>query len=384
MPDKQTLPQSNRPRVVILSAFQDYRTPKRASIHQVSHALAEDGYDVSFISTRFSLISKKKGDSRLFLWNQSNEWHVVDGIRCYLWRTTFHPFATGSAISDALMARLFSMYSMFPNKDIDEDIISADYIIIESSVSAIYINRIKRLNSSVKIIYYATDRLDTVGAHPYVRQELIRKAHLINHFCLRSVLMAPDFTWAKDRLYRADFGIDLDDFSDVGKNPYTNKLNAVSVGSMLFDKQFFQEVAPHFPDVHFHVIGCGSEFKGPDNVTIYKEMPFRKTIPYIRYADVGIAPYRLAPGVEYLADSSLKLGQYEYLQVPAVCPNFAVGTNKYRFGYTLNDAASMVEAMMYALAAAGTIPARHFPSWTEVADQVLHPERYPDARIEIE
>ena len=30
---------------------------------------------MSFISTRFSLISKKKGDSRLFLWDQANAWH---------------------------------------------------------------------------------------------------------------------------------------------------------------------------------------------------------------------------------------------------------------------------------------------------------------------
>jgi 2-beta-glucuronyltransferase len=72
MSDKPAPAQPKRSRVVILSAFQDYRTPKRASIHQVAHALAQDGCDVSFISTRFSLISKKKGDSRLFLWDQAN------------------------------------------------------------------------------------------------------------------------------------------------------------------------------------------------------------------------------------------------------------------------------------------------------------------------
>jgi 2-beta-glucuronyltransferase len=153
---------------------------------------------------------------------------------------------------------------------------------------------------------------------------------------------------------------------------------------MLFDERFFHDVAPQFPDVDFHVIGCGTTFKGPANVFVHKEMPFRETLPYIRYADIGIAPYRVAPGVEYLSDSSLKLGQYEYLQIPAVCPDFAVGTNSYRCGYVPNDPASMIKATQSALAMAGSVPARHFPTWTEVAYRVLNPQDYPDAHISAE
>ncbi len=381
MSDKPAPAQPKRSRVVILSAFQDYRTPKRASIHQVAHALAQDGCDVSFISTRFSLISKKKGDSRLFLWDQANAWHKVDGVNCYLWRTPLHPFATNNAVADAVMAKLFPLFARLPNADIDGAFQAADYIVIESSVAAIFIDRIKRLNPTAKIIYYATDRLDTVGAHPYVRRHLVKNARHIDHVCLRSTKMVSDFLWAKDRLYRAEFGIDPADFETVGPSPYTAQRNAVAVGSMLFDESFFHAVAPQFPDVHFHVIGCGKSFKGPDNVFVHKEMPFRATLPYIKHASIGIAPYRLAPGVEYLAESSLKLGQYEYLQIPAVCPDFAVGTNPFRAGYVSNDPASMIAATEKALALAGEVPARHFSTWTEVADRVLRPENYPDARI---
>jgi 2-beta-glucuronyltransferase len=287
-------------------------------------------------------------------------------------------------MADAAMAYLFPPYSALPNTDIDRALTEANYIIVESSVSAIYMGRIRRLNPRASIMYYATDRLDTVGAHPYVRQELVKKADMISHVCLRSPKMQSDFMWAKDRLYRADFGIDPDDFKAIGDTPYTSQRNAVAVGSMLFDESFFHEVAPHFPDVMFHVIGCGRSFKGPDNVIVYDEMPFRQTLRYIKYADIGIAPYSLAPGVEYLADSSLKLGQYEYLQVPAVCPIFAVGTNHNRFGYTPGDGISMREATAHAFAAAGTVPARHFPTWTEVADRVLHPQDYPGLKIDPE
>lgn len=369
-------------RVVFLSAYHDYRTAKRASIHPIAHALARSGYDVSFISTRFSRLSKLKGDSRLFLWDKANRVEVVDGIRCYLWRTAFHPFATGSKLGDAAMGALFPLYAASPDREVDRMFAEADYIVVEASVAAILLRRIRRLNPTARIIYYATDRLDTVGAHPYVRRRLVRDAGLIHHVSLRSPRMAEDFGWAAGRLRRIGFGIDPADFADIGPSPYPPGVRAaVSVGSMLFDERFFHEVPPAFPEIRFHVIGCGQRFDAPGNVVVHDEMPFRATLPYLRHAVVGLAPYRAAPGVEYLADSSLKLAQYEYLGLPAVCPDFAAGDIRSRFGYKVDDPASMRAAMSRALDAVGEVAPRPFPTWTEIGERLLHPERHPDTLV---
>lgn len=370
-------------RVVFLSAYHDYRTAKRASIHPLAQALAASGYDVAFVSTRFSRLSKRKGDSRLFLWDRANRFETVDNVRCYLWRTDFHPFATGSAIGDRIMGLLFPFYAALPNADVDRLFAEADHIVVEASVAAILLRRIRRLNPHARIIYYATDRLDTVGAHPFVRRRLVEDAALIEHVSLRSPRMAEDFAWAgAARLRRIGFGIEPADFADIGPSPYLPGVRAaVSVGSMLFDTRFFQEVAPAFPDVAFHVIGCGLRFDAPANVTILDEMPFRDTLPYLRHAAVGLAPYHAAPGVEYLADSSLKLAQYEYLGLPAVCPDFAVGAIASRFGYAVDDATSMRSAFAAALARTGTIAPQHFPTWKEVGQRLLHPDAYPDTRL---
>ena len=368
-------------RVLFLSAYHDYRTAKRASIHQTAHALARAGYDVSFVSTRFSHLSKRKGDSRLFLWERANRFEEVDGVRCYLWRTAFHPFATGSPLADQLMTGLFPLYAALPNREIDGVIRAADFVVIESSVAAILLRRIRRLNPRCRLIYYATDRLDTVGAHPFVRAQLVRDAALIDHVSLRSSTMAEDFDWAGGRLRRVGFGIDPADFAGIGASPYTGGQNAVAVGSMLFDAGFFRLAAPLFPDVTFHVIGCGEQFDAPGNVQIHDEMPFRATLPWLAHSDIGVAPYRAAPGVEYLAESSLKLAQYEFLRLPAVCPNFAVGGVASRCGYQPDDAGSIRAAVECALALAGTLSPRSFPTWEEVGERLLRPDDYPDTAL---
>ncbi|HEY7231039.1 MAG TPA: hypothetical protein VH558_11770 [Pseudolabrys sp.] len=276
----------------------------------------------------------------------------------------------------------YVLYSSWPSKTFDEICGSADAIIIESSVAAIYLRRLRRINSDAKIIYYATDQLDTIGAHPFVHQRLEGDSALVTHFSLRSSTMIDHFRWAEGRLYRAEFGIDESQYADIGASPYVaGKKTAVSVGSMLFDRTFFTIAGKVFPHVEFHVIGCGTKFEAPPNVRIYPEMKFKDTLPYIKHATVGIAAYRSAPGAEYLAESSLKLAQYEYFGLPALCPTFAVGQTASRFGYQPGNEESIKAAMNAALAAAKTVKPRKFLNWTEVALRVLDPERYPDTSL---
>jgi 2-beta-glucuronyltransferase len=149
----------------------------------------------------------------------------------------------------------------------------------------------------------------------------------------------------------------------------------------LFDAEFYRRVAPHFPQVNFHVIGCGTVFDAPANVRLYDEMPFRTTLPYLRHADVGLAPYVYSVGADYVAESSLKLAQFEYLGLPAVTAAFAAGGNPNRFGYVLGDTASMIAAMQAALAHVGHVVPRKFLSWDDIARRVLDPRDYPEIRI---
>jgi 2-beta-glucuronyltransferase len=153
---------------------------------------------------------------------------------------------------------------------------------------------------------------------------------------------------------------------------------------MLFDPGFFVIASQLFPDITFHVIGSGKgiqEGYGP-NVKVYDEMPHKATLPYIKHATIGIAPYRAAGLPTYLSDTSLKLMQYDFFGLPAVCPHGIVGDYQSRFGYTPDDADSIVAAINSALAA----PRKSFRTplaWSEVADRLLEPERFEDTRIPV-
>ncbi|CAA9526788.1 MAG: Xanthan biosynthesis glucuronosyltransferase GumK [uncultured Sphingomonas sp.] len=369
-------------RVVLISGYHDYRTPKRASIHQIADGLVRCGYEVAFISTRFSNLSRTKGDSRLFLWDKANEVVTVNDVQCLLWRTTLHPFRSSVGPLDTLMGRLFPAYSNLPSSEFDQLVSYADYIVFEAGVPGIYLRRLRRLNPAAKIICYCTDRPDTVGSHPFVGRRLMEDQQLVDHFILRSSMMADYFGFARGRLYRTGFGIHEPEFENIGPSPYAvGSQAAVSVGSMLFDETFFDVAAPAFPDLQVHVIGSGADLQPAPNLRVHPEMPFADTLPFVKHASIGIAPYRPAPAANYLADTSLKLAQFEYFGIPAVCPHFAVGTSSSRIGYEPGNEQSIRDAVKAALALTGKTESRSFPDWSEVAMRVLEPQAYADASL---
>jgi 2-beta-glucuronyltransferase len=373
--------QHSKPKVVIVSGVHDYRTPRRGSIQALADALVRLGYDVTFISVRFSPISLMKGDHRNIFWRRANKPETVNGVRCYLWRTAFHPFRTGRVAIDRLMPPLFSAYARLPNQFIDGELSKAAFIVIESGLGIVLTQRARALNKRARIIYRASDALHTIGAHPALAAELKRRAGDIDAFSLLAEKMAPEFSWAADKTYVVPLGVNHDDFAGIGPSPYSDRTNAVTVGSMLFDQSFFQHAASRFADVQFHLIGTGREFPAPSNVRFYKEMPFKATLPYIKHADFGIAAYRPSANSGYLSQSSLKLMQYEYLGIPAVCPDYAVGRSRNRFGYSSGDPTTIGEAIRRALARGRVPTAPNVLSWEQVAERLLHPEAFADTVI---
>jgi 2-beta-glucuronyltransferase len=366
--------------IVFVSAVHDFRMLRRGSIQALASAMVKMGHTVTFVSVRFSLLSLIKGDSRNFLWRKANTPEVVDGVLCYLWFTAIHPFQSKNRLFELLFRSHYFLHKRIKNRFLDDSFRNADFIVIESGQGILFAERARRLNPDAKIIYRASDKLSTIGASGILQAELENNAETFDWFCLLSADMADEFAWASEKTFCVPLGIDPEDYKNNGPNPYVAPINAVSVGSMLFDPSFFQTAAILFPAIQFHVIGCGADFDAPPNVRFYDEMAFKDTLRYIEYASIGIAPYRASQGAGYLATSSLKLKQYEYLGIPAVCPVFAVGTSKNRFGYVPNDKSSIERAINEALNSEFVaIPAPL--NWQDLARRLLGPQQYPDCDL---
>lgn len=370
-------------RKVVLISDHDYRTARRANMHPIADALVGLGYDVTFVSVRFSALTRFKKDSRDFLWDRANKPELTNNVRCYLWKTAFHPINLNNRLLNKLSAPLYKLYARMPCGFLDDALRSASHVIVESGLGAVLLRRARALNHSAKIVYLASDDLLTVGVHPCVQTELTKAARLINFACVPSRRMAPGFEWAGNRLFFVPHGLHHADFEVSGPNPYSAELNAVSVGSMLFDPKFFQIAAARFPEIQFHVIGAGQRFEAPPNVIQHAEMNFQATLPYIRHATFGVAPYRPARQCDYISDTSMKLMQYEHCGIPAVCPTFAAGDNPSRFGYTPGNPSSIETAVDAALERRNDIKPRRFPSWEDVACRLLDPREFADTAIEL-
>jgi 2-beta-glucuronyltransferase len=366
--------------VVFVSAVHDFRMLRRGSIQALASAMARMGHSVTFISVRFSLLSLIKGDSRGFLWRKANRPELVNGVLCYLWFTFIHPFQSDNRFFELLFKPHYWVHKRLKSGFLDQSFRNADFIVIESGQGILFAERARRLNPHAKIIYRASDKLSTIGASEMLQAELEKNAKIFDWFCLLSADMADEFAWAREKTFCVPLGIDPEDYSNNGPDPYENPINAVSVGSMLFDPSFFQTAAVLFPAIQFHLIGCGARFDVPQNVKFYDEMPFKDTLRYIEHASFGIAPYRYKEGASYLATSSLKLKQYEYLGIPAVCPAFAVGHSRNRFGYAPADESSIVRAINEAMNSAFVaIPAPL--NWQDLVRRLLDPHRYPDCDL---
>jgi len=352
---------------VIMSGYHDYRSKRKADLHFIADELKRLGH-VSFLSLRFSYLTRYREDPRHDLWDRANRHESVDGVGCYLWRTPIHPIRLPKPLR--LVEKIvFVIFSKHLPKAMRETIAAADVVLIESGISLIYIPLIKQLNPKVRIIYMASDSLDAIGQAAAIKDALIANAASIDYARIPSPLLAPEIPRAVPCSY-IPHGIDKARFDRIGPAPFApGSLNAVSVGSMLFDASFFETAGRLFPNITFHVIGSGYVGAGPGNVRYYPEMPFEDTLPFLKHSSFAIAPY--SPGVDaYLTHTSMKLMQYDYLGIPAVCPQTVAGYGSGRFGYNPEQPQTIKTAIENALASQTFDPQPHL-DWRQVTELII-------------
>jgi len=360
-------------RSFLIFSGHDYRSPRKANMHFIADELKKlsQGGNVRFASVGFSPLSRLKRDPRVSLWSKANKVETANGIECYLWRTPLHPFNLQSSALRGIERVVYKAYPRWAPPVLKQWMAEADFIVVESGIGLVFLDMIKSLAPEARLIYIASDLLETIGCAGYLCEVLRSEARSFDLIRVPSEVMLPSFP-NHSACGVVPHGIDRSIRDIECRSPYRGGVNIVSVGSMLFDPSFFEIAAPRFPDVTFHIIGGGKksfELNIP-NVKVYPEMPFRETIAYIKHAQAGVAPYNGNDIAPYLADTSMKLMQYGFLGVPAICPSQAVGNHSGRFGYEPGNAASIEHAVREAITSPRFVP-HEYPTWTEVAERIL-------------
>lgn len=321
-----------------------------------------------FASIGLSSLSRLRGDPRLSL--PTNRVAIHRGVECFLEFGLWHPVSLPPR-ARALERASFAVYERRLPRTLRDWIDGAGTVVIESGLGVVLARAVRRRNPRARLIYNASDDLRTVGAARTLTDRLARDIALFDRVRLPSALLAPMLP-PSSNIVVIPQGFDRALLEDRSPSPYGPGRHAVSIGSMLFDRAFFETACPLFPDLTFHVIGAGAAADGlaAPNLRIYPTMLHAATIPFIRDADFGIAAYRQADQPAYLADSSMKLIQFAAFGLPSVCPAFAAAGHAERIPYDPAAPGSVQTAIDAALRR-GRSAGCTVLSWSEVVDRLV-------------
>ncbi len=358
----------------------DFRTDRKVHLHHYAQELSKLG-EVRFFSVGFSQLSRLTMDTRLPLAETSNRVQSVDGVDCYLWETLAHPFNLRLDALNPISRQLFARYGAHAPKQLLDWAADSRFILIESGLSIMLFEAVKRANPDARVVYFASDDLSAIGCSPALSDELKRTIDRYDAVFALSRGLASRFPKHLPAYY-LPYGVEPDYFDATAASPFQGGINGVTVGSTLFDAEFFRIAATQFPETTFYLIGCGpkaSPLAQYPNVRLMGEMPFRSVLNYFRHADFGIAPYDVRKLDPHFAESSQKLTYMGILGLPAVCPMQAVGPYAGRFGYVSGDRDS-VRAAIDAALNAGPFEQPPSLSWAEVTKRLITPDAFPDTR----
>jgi 2-beta-glucuronyltransferase len=179
-------------------------------------------------------------------------------------------------------------------------------------------------------------------------------------------------------------GLLKDPFDKAHSNPYSRTGNAVLIGDMRLDPATLATLVANFPATQFHYFGRKElGIAQRSNLVVHGEVPFEELAPFVKYADVGLALYLPALGLEYLAESSLKLIQYEYCQLPIVGPAFLSTQWNDFHAYDPLIPTSACDAMRRALESERSVrSSAQILSWDQVVERILAALASPPPRTQ--
>ena len=342
-------PRTSKRRVALISVHY-VRSERRAGFHWLAEAFRDLGWDVTFVTTAFSHLSRLKLDHRFKYGIDRRAGRLEDvepGLRSYVWFTPYHPLNRLPRILQPAMTPLFRRYADLPTPGLQAAIAPSDLVIFESAPGLVLADRVRTWAPNARLVYRVSDDLRVQRAHP-VTIEAERQA--LPLFDLVSVPSEGVGRAIGDlptvRLHR--HAIDRASFDAPSVDPYSHHVeaNAVFVGVAQLDTESLRMAARELPGWRFHVIG---PLRVPRvaNIVGYGEMPFAATVPYIVHADVGLGMRVPVAGAEVFSDS-LKIVQYTYARLPFVVPQEMQSGRAHSFSYVSRDASSIRQALLAA------------------------------------
>lgn len=362
-------------RTVILITGHYLRSKRRAGFHWIADALHRQGQRVIMMTAPISWVSWLRRDHRFQygVRRQANRliWED-DRLASYVWWTPMHPVTLKYDLLNRLAEPVFQRFERMPLGPIEDEVKRAHCFVFESNAALVLAERFCELNSAARLVYRVSDDLRTLRVHPSLHEREKKLATLFD--CISSPTASIHEKFAHLPSAQVDpHGVPVHVFDTCAQSPYDPAgRNCVFVGVARLDRAFLKHVSRARPDVAFHIIGPFEKMRLP-NVHFHGELPFEETVPFVRFADVGLQTITGGPGAESFVDS-LKMLQYSYCRLPIIAPSFLRSDRDNIVTYSPNDASSMVDALERALAMEHRQQwQRGVQSWDDLARRLVTP-----------
>lgn len=312
---------------------------RKVSTHFIAEEWARAGHEVHVATVGLSELSRLK-DKALYdalSAQQKNRFLELEpGLQVTAYMPLLHAFSSRNTLLNLVNRPLFKVYGGHIPAYLRPSLSAADAVFFEPGTCLAFFRAARQLNPRAVFVYVKRDWLTTIGAGPYLQeleQDILPEFDLV----ITPSSVIAKATSASTRTKILPQAIDKAALDAAVASPYeAGTKNAVSIGNMLFDEAAVRAMAAVDRSVTYHVFGAGFSGEKPDNAIVHGEKPFRDLVPFLRYADFGIAPYRMRVEDVYLAETSLKFLQYAYCRLPVLTPDLIPDGRGNLIGYAVD------------------------------------------------
>ncbi|MDL2280196.1 hypothetical protein LJC15_06035 [Desulfovibrio sp. OttesenSCG-928-G11] len=355
-----------------------YHSSRRAGFHNLADAAHRLGFRVNFITAGYSLLSYLRRDYRTrapgIRGNLNRAVEARPAFISYVYFTAWHPMTLLIPALNRLSMKLMDRYGQGNLGELLPLVQATDIFIFESMSGLFLFERFRREKPEAKYIYRVSDDIRILGStHPRLvelEREIVSSFDCVSVPSSWMLGLFPDLPSL--RLDR--HGLDCSGYDACTASPYeAGTKNAVFVGTGYLDLDFLRFAATAHPNCRFHIIGPMADTLRLPNIHFYGEMPFAETLPYIKFADIGLGIRTFRKGYAASLTDSLKIIQYRYCGLPIISPDFLDLQRDGVVYYRPGDAASCAAALKEALAlGCDASRAQEVRSWEDVMQDILN------------
>ena len=370
-------------KLAAIFSYHLYYQRRRGGMHWICDSLRKAGWDLRFITCDFSLVTRLKGDRRTDygeIRGLNRLERVADDLSVGVLSTHWHPLGRGRGLVKRMLDRFTSTYPWPQGATVERFAAGADLVIVESCGALMLIDRVRRATDA-PIVYRVSDNLRVVRPVPSLLAAESRAVAEVDAVSIASEHLARSYQ-GKGRVQLDPMGLNKELFDAADVSPYSGdgRVKVVISGSSSLDCETLEIAARNLPEWDFVQFGSADSLPQLPNIIYMGEKPFRELVPWVKFADIGFAPYLVRPGFEYQAEHSNRLLQYVYSGLPSVVPDELASAQKPHFlGYRAGDRDSIVAAFEAARRFDRTqVPTKSVIDWDELAARLAAVRRKDD------